>query len=278
MALSFNTLALMACISPAPHRTGLHALAAAGAILRIELQGVAAVGETPGGDGHRLGRLGGGRQPVLVIELGPQRCMGADEDAVAALDADIRMPNRDLAGDIPLLEATGSCGVGAIHRQHGDGDEIAAPRQHLAGHPLNKLAAAGGQWQRIVADLLVSSRDRHLAEVSQGIVHRREVARHHLWPLAGIALLDALLDQRNSLVPWQEPGQGEEAGLHYGVDAIAHAVLLGHPIPIDAVELDIEGADAGAQPLWQLGPDLACLIGGIEQQGRPLGGVLQQIH
>ncbi|MNF65088.1 hypothetical protein D3C84_468390 [compost metagenome] len=113
--------------------------------------------------------------------------------------------------------------------------------------------------------------------MSQGIVHRREVARHHLGPLAGITLLDALLDQRDRFVPRQHPGQREEAGLHDGVDAIAHAVLLGHPIPVDAVELDIEGADTGAQPLGQLTPHLVSLIGGIEQQGRPFGGVLQQI-
>ncbi|MNE62602.1 hypothetical protein D3C80_1578910 [compost metagenome] len=163
MTFSFCTLALMAGIRSDPHRTGLHALAATGAILRIELQGVAAVGETPGGDRHRLGRLGGICQPVLMVELGPQRRVGADKDAVAALDADIGVPDRDLAGDIPLLEAAGGGGVSTIHRQHGDGDKIAAPRQHLACDPLDKVAAARRQWQRIVADLLITGRDRHLA-------------------------------------------------------------------------------------------------------------------
>ncbi len=213
-----------------------------------------------------------------MVELGPQRRVGADKDAVAALDADIGVPDRDLAGDIPLLEAAGGGGVSTIHRQHGDRDQIATPGQHLAGDALDKLAATRRQWQRIVADLLVTGRNCHLAQVSQGIVHRREVARHHLGPLAGITLLYALLDQRNRLVPWQHPGQREEAGLHYGVDAIAHAVLLGHPIPIDAVELDIEGADTGAQPLGQLAPHLVSLMGGIKQQGRPLRSMLQQIH
>ncbi len=106
-------------------------------------------------------------------------------------------------------------------------------------------------------------------EVGQGVIHRREVARHHLGPLAGIALLDALLDKRDRLVPRQDTGQGEEAGLHDGVDAIAHAVALGDPIAVDAIELDVEGADAGAQPLGQLGPDPVGLMGSIEQQGRP---------
>lgn len=212
-----------------------------------------------------------------MVELGPQRRVGADKDAVAALDADIRMPNRDLAGDIALLEAAGGGGVSAIHRQHGDGDQIAAPRQHLAGDPLDKLAATRCQRQRIVADLLLTGRDGHLMEVGQGVIHRREVALDHFGPLAGIALLDALLDQRDRFVPWQDASQREEAGLHDGVDAIAHTVALGHPIAIDAVEADIEGTDAGAQPLGQLGPDPLRLIGSIEQQGRPFGGMLQQI-
>ena len=133
----------MALIRSGPHRTSLHALATTGAIFRVELQGVAAVGEALGGDGHRLRCLGGGRQPVLMVELGPQRRVGADKNAVAALDADIRMPNRDLVGDIPLLEAAGGSGVSTIHRQHGDRDQIAASRQHLASDPLDKLAAAG---------------------------------------------------------------------------------------------------------------------------------------
>ncbi len=54
--------------------------------------------------------------------------------------------------------------------------------------------------------------------------------------------------------------------------------MLGHPIAVDAIEPDIEGPDAGAQPLGQLGPDPVGLIGGVDQQGRPLGGVLQQVY
>ncbi|MOA41873.1 hypothetical protein D3C78_1638780 [compost metagenome] len=98
-----------------------------------------------------------------MVELGPQRRVGADKDAVAALNADIGVPDGDLAGDIPLLEAAGGGGVSAVHRQHGDRDAIAAPCQHLACDPLDKLAATRCQWQRIVADLLVTGRDCHLA-------------------------------------------------------------------------------------------------------------------
>ena len=72
-----GALALVFLISPGPRRTGLPRTGRSQCNPPDrELQVLAAVEETLGGDRHRLQRcLRGGCQPVLMVELGPQRPM-----------------------------------------------------------------------------------------------------------------------------------------------------------------------------------------------------------
>ena len=59
-------------------------------------------------------------------------------------------------------------------------------------------------------------------------VDGRVVALHDLLAALAIRLLDELLDGADGLVLRQHAGELEEAGLHHGVDAVAHAHLTGH--------------------------------------------------
>ena len=45
--------------------------------------------------------------------------VGADHGAVAALDADLRVPDGDLLGDVALLVLGGAGGEGAVQRASG---------------------------------------------------------------------------------------------------------------------------------------------------------------
>ena len=64
------------------------------------------------------------------------------------------------------------------------------------------------------------------------------VAVQQALALLAVGLFDRLLDVGDGLVPRQDAGDGEEAGLHDGVDAPAHAGALGDAVGID----DVEGA------------------------------------
>ncbi len=59
----------------------------------------------------------------------------------------------------------------------------------------------------------------------------------------GVGLLDRLLDLSDGVFARQHAGKGEEAGLHDGVDATAHAGCFGHIVGVDGVNLQFFGED-----------------------------------
>ena len=59
---------------------------------------------------------GASLQKRRIVGLHPDGGMGADEGALAALDADVRLPDRDMDGDVPLLVLGGPGRPGAVRR------------------------------------------------------------------------------------------------------------------------------------------------------------------
>jgi hypothetical protein len=61
-------------------------------------------------------------------------------------------------------------------------------------------------------------------QVGEGGVDRGEVPLDDLLAPLAVGLPDGVLDAGDGLLAGQHSGDGEEAGLHHGVDALAHAV------------------------------------------------------
>jgi hypothetical protein len=76
-----------------------------------------------------------------------------------------------------------------------------------------------------------------LEEVGDGVVHRPDVHLHDLLALLAVGLADGVLDGLDRFLAGQNAGHREEAGLHDGVDAAAHAGLAGHLGGVDRVDL-----------------------------------------
>ena len=93
-------------------------------------------------------------------------------------------------------------------------------------------------------------------EVFQRGIDGLEVLLHHARTTFGVGLLDCLLDLGDGLVLRQHAREGEEAGLHHGVDAVAHAVGDRHLGGIDDVELQLLADD---------------MLLGLGRQARPHG-------
>ena len=125
------------------HRAGLDAQRAAGAVLDVDLQGVARVGQAAGVQRCRAERLGRPGQRRLVVVRGPDHAVRADEAAVAALDAQVGVPVRDQIGDVALLVGRGAARVGAVHRQRADRQVVAAAGHHLRGDGADELRRVG---------------------------------------------------------------------------------------------------------------------------------------
>src|ERR1017187_9088530 len=113
-----------------------------GAVLQVDLERVPGVRQAAHLQRHGLeaGRRAG--QLRLVVELGPDHAVRADETALPALDAQVRIPDRDQVGDVALLEGRGAARVGPVHGQRADRQVVPTARHHLRGDRADELRRA----------------------------------------------------------------------------------------------------------------------------------------
>ena len=109
---------------------------------------------------------------------------------------------------------------------------------HWTKHIPDKIRGSGRD--RRAAGDLAGDLGRHLdlVQVDQGLVHGGVVLLDDGFAAFAVGLLDGLLDLLNGFITRQDAGDGEEAGLHDGVDAATHAGLFGHIVGVDGVELE----------------------------------------
>ena len=113
-------------------------------------------------------------------------------------------------------------------------------------------------------------RHRNLVQVRERLIDDLAVPAHDLGPALAVGLLDRLLDVVDRFVARQHAGDREEAGLHDGVDARAHAGALGEVVGVDGEEAELLLDDLLLHLARQLVPDL---VGGERriQQERGAG-------
>jgi hypothetical protein len=205
--------------------------------------------------------------------------VGADHDALAALNAHVGIPDGHFLADVALFVLGGAMGEGAVRRHGANGEVIPFPGHDFAQH----IPHEGG---RIVGHPLVGGgiADRwangDFEQVFQGAVHRLHVHGDDFFALLAVGLADGVLDGFDGLLPGHHPRQGEEAHLHDGVDAVAHARRLArHLVGVDAVDLQPLVDDVLLQLLGQAHPGfLGVIEGGVDQEGGTGFGGLEQIQ
>ena len=196
--------------------------------------------------------------------------MRADDRALAAVDAEGLVPDRDLVGKGALLEPGGAGLVGAADA-------------HLAHREVVAEAGDEGPYDRLLAHLAkgrggdrVGNRD--LGQAGERCVDRDEVATHDIRTAATVGLLDAVLDQPDRDVLRDHVCQREEAGLHHGVDARAEPGVVRDAGGVDDPQVEV----LGDQVLLHLGrkvvPRLAGRVGAVEQHGGARPRVCQHVH
>ena len=114
-------------------------------------------------------------------------------------------------------------------------------------------------------------------QVSQRLVHRLEVALDDSLPTLAIGLFDGGLDSIDGFVTGQNTADGEETSLHNGIDATAHAGILGHFIGVDDVELQLLLEDCLLRLYWQGLPHFIGPVDAVQQEDGPGFGVLEDI-
>ena len=91
-------------------------------------------------------------------------------------------------------------------------------------HEVGGVVGDGERRSTVARD---PSRHLHPVQLGEGAVDGREVPLDDRPAAVAVGLLHRFLDLGDRLVRRQHAGELEEAGLHHGVDAVAHAHVLG---------------------------------------------------
>ncbi len=134
----------------------------------------------------------------LVVDLGADRGVRADERALVALDADLRVPHRNLESEVALLPLRRSHRPGAVDREGAHRQQVALAGQHHRRDLLHEVGRLFGDERRTRARGARRLRHRNLVEVGEGLVHHLAVPAHDLRPALAVGLLDGLLDVARS--------------------------------------------------------------------------------
>ena len=197
--------------------------------------------------------------------------MRADEAAVAALDAQVRIPFRDQFGDVALLIRRGAARVGAVHRQHADRQLVAAAGHHHRGDGADELRRAGRHHRGQFPVGRHPAGHLDLVQPFERGVDGGVVLRDHLGAAAAVGLGDRRLDLGDRLLPGQHARDREEAGLQHGVGPAGQARLASDVAGIDRVNLDPFGENLLLDRAGQRIPDLIRWQLAVEQQRRSRG-------
>jgi len=114
-------------------------------------------------------------------------------------------------------------------------------------------------------------------EVAQGGVHGGEVLLHDAGAALAVGLLDGVLDGFDGFLARQHTADGEETGLHDGVDAATHAGFLGHLVTVDDVKLQLLVDDLLLNQAGQVVPNVVGAVDAVQQEGGAVLGGPQHV-
>ena len=278
LLLGHHVQRLVAGVALVPRRADIGTEAAAGAVVGRHLVGDVEPLELLAPHGAVAETLGCILELLLGEDLGADGRVGTDEGTLAALDAQIRIPAGQLQGDGALFPGGGAQGPGAVRRYLAHRQFITLTGDEGGGDFAHELRGLIGHRRPEIEIALHAGGQLHLVQVVQRRIDGGEVALHDLAPLASVGLLHRLLDLLDRLPALQYAGNGEEAGLHDGVDAPPHASAPGHLVGVDDPQLHLLLQHLLLQGARQGGPYGFGGSTGVEQEHATGSRLLQQVE
>lgn len=114
-------------------------------------------------------------------------------------------------------------------------------------------------------------------EVREGVVDRLVVLAHDGLAALAVGLFYRMLDGGDGFLAREHAADREEARLHHGVDAAAHARLRANLVAVDDVEAELLLDDVFLHDAREVIPHFVGPIGTVEQEGRAVHRILQDI-
>ena len=246
--------------------TDVHADSAAGAVFRRHLDAV--LEACPFLIAHLGGLESRGRsvQFLRIEHLDANHRVRADHRALAALDADLRVPYRDFKSQVAFLPFGGSGGEGAVHREHADREFFSAISINRAQHVALEVGRVGGEGGGNLERAGHLRGNFHFVQVGECLVHRLHVLPDDLFALAAVGVADGLANGLNGLIARQDFGDGKEAHLQDGVHAAAHAGIARHLVAVDHEEAGFLGNELLLHQPGQLVPDFFGAERAVQQE------------
>mmetsp|Transcript_6936 Transcript_6936/g.20458 ORF Transcript_6936/g.20458 Transcript_6936/m.20458 type:complete len:291 (-) Transcript_6936:285-1157(-) len=189
-----------------------------------------------------------GLRGSLLLLLGNKKraeaLVRAGHNAVVALRARLRLPDRQLRSQVALLVLRRS---GRNHTLQGEGrhgQRVALEGVHgklYVRHKLRKLLEAdegvlpGDGRQVGLRGLCPCRRNLDAPQRALGQLHGAQVLLHDPGALPAVALLNGMLQEAVGLCWLDDTGQRKEHRLHHHVDAARHSCLLGNPAGVNCV-------------------------------------------
>ncbi len=204
--------------------------------------------------------------------------MRAHDRALAAIDAQVRLPDRDLGRHGALLDVRGAGGERAIGRQRADGQQVAFARQHPGGHSLDEVGDLARHGRPAMLGGRHGRADGHGEQMSQRRVDRVDVALHDQITALAVGRRDRILQMGDRLIGRQHVGEREEARLHDRVDPPGETRRLGHRGRVDRVEMQAALDHDLLRLDRQAVPDLLGRIRAVDQHRCPRCGDAQDVH
>ena len=215
---------------------------------------------------------------LRAVHLRANHRVRANHHALAALDAQVLVPNWNELRNVPLLplrSARWKCSTGRnrTHRQLVSVTRCNLP-QHIP-HKLRRLAA--DRWNQIKLGRR-NRRQLHFFQVSQRCIHGGKVLFDHRVAAFAVGFLDGFLDLGNVFFAREHAADREETRLHDGIDARAHTRIARYRVAVDHVELNLLGQHLLLRGFGQMVPDLGRRVGRVEQKHSARHGCFHHVH
>ena len=204
-------------------------------------------------------------------EEGANDGVRADVGALVALNAVVRIPDRDIHGDTAFLELCGSGGEGAVFASHKGGN-----RKRVTLLSIHHVGDIGDEIRHFAqrAGLILSifplSRNLEFAIAVNTGIYGGVVHVDDLLALVAVGFDDGFLHVFHGISDGNNLGDGEEGRLADRVDAVAEADFLTEFNGVDDIEFDLVLRQEALDVAGQILLDLGVVPGRVEQEGTTL--------
>ena len=144
-------------------------------------------------------------QVVGGEHLHPHRVVRAHDCALAAVDADVGVPDRDLLGQSPLLVSRGAGWEGSVHRERTHRKQVTLAGEDARGHPGHEVRRPGRDHLTQGSGRGDDRGHRELVQLGEGSVDGGEIALDDLTPPSAVGLLHCEPDGVDGLFLRQDP-------------------------------------------------------------------------